>query len=131
MFALMHVVDDDQLLSLHEHVFARAQEAGDDAGDMAPAFQHRAGDEAHQPEVAAAIDETDSRLGKCLAKSLRRLGKGGSAPRAGTAIDANSLKSWLDFTHGVLAHGVMCHRASAGVKQPCLVNGLEGAKAIR
>ena len=32
---LMHVVDDDELLSLDQHVLALAQEAGNDAGDVA------------------------------------------------------------------------------------------------
>jgi hypothetical protein len=57
---------------------------------------------------------------------VRGLGKSGILSGAGTAIDADSSKSWSG-----LAHGVICHRASMGVKQPCLANGLEGGQAIR
>jgi hypothetical protein len=47
VFALMHIVDHDQLLRLDQHVLALAQEAGDDAGDVAPMAKRRVSNLAH------------------------------------------------------------------------------------
>src|SRR5262245_1574616 len=85
----MHVVDDDQLLSLDQHMLALAQEAGDDAGDVAAVVERGVGDLAHKSEAAAAIDKADAVLRQDAAKVPRGLGKGGIAPRARAAIDAN------------------------------------------
>ena len=71
MFALMHGVDHDQLLHIDQHVFAEVEEGGNDAGDVAAIVEHGAGDLAHQPDTAAAIDEADAFLGEDRAEVAR------------------------------------------------------------
>ena len=63
----VHVGNDDGLLDVVEHPFARFQKIGNDASDIAAIVEDRAGDRPHQADIAAAIDEADAALGKATA----------------------------------------------------------------
>ena len=102
LLALVHVVNDDQLLRLDQHLLALAQETRDDADDVAAVIEHGAGDLAHEAEAAPAIDEADAGSGKPLPEFPRRLGVSRVSARARPAIDADILQSGGDqrFIHG-------------------------------
>jgi len=72
-------------------MLALAQEARDDAGDVAPMLERRACRLAHQAEAAAAIDEADAQSGENAAERARSLGESRVVARAGAAIDADIL----------------------------------------
>ena len=103
MLPLMHVVDHDELMRLEQHVLARAQEGGDDAGDAAAVPDHRPGGLAHEPEAAAAIDEADLGRREDLAEVARGLGKGRVTAGARAAIDADIPKV-SGFLHWPMWH---------------------------
>ena len=65
---LMHVGGDDQLRHLLQHHLAVLEELRDDAGHLAAMGHDGAGDDAHQPDRAAAIDEADAGLGHVAAE---------------------------------------------------------------
>ena len=98
LLALMHVVDHDQLLGLDQHMLPLAQEAGNDAGDMAAMMDHRTGDLAHQAEAAAAIDEPDARLRQDAAEGVGGLEKCRVLARPGAAIDTDALQAGNGLT---------------------------------
>ena len=59
-FALMHVFGDDQFADIGKHALLFFQESRDDAGDLAARIEHGAGDDPHQSDRAAAVDEPDA-----------------------------------------------------------------------
>ncbi len=71
--ALMHVLDDDELLHVEQRVFALDQKSGDNPGDLPAAGEHRARDAAHQAVVAAAEHEPEPGRGHRGAEFGRRL----------------------------------------------------------
>ena len=50
------------------------ERSGDDSVDFATGVEGRISDQAHQSNVASAVDEGDVALGEQLSKILRRLG---------------------------------------------------------
>src|SRR5581483_814242 len=102
-----------------QHVLALAEEAGNDAGDVAAVLESGARDLAHEAEAAAAIDQPDARGGEDAAERAGGLGEGGVQSRAGAAIDADVLNKG---GRGIF-HDLMWHRARVGVKEPeCLAS---------
>src|SRR5690606_1130856 len=87
----MHVVGDD-LFAGRERDLPLLEEAGDDAEDVAARREHGAGEDAHETDRAAAIDEPDAGLGEDRAEPLGRFGIGGIGAGRGTAIDANAFE---------------------------------------
>src|SRR5947207_4157394 len=76
LLPLMHVVHHDQLLGLDQHMLALAQEAGDDAGDVAAMAKRRMCGLAHEPKAASTVDQADAALSQDAAEGTRGLGKG-------------------------------------------------------
>jgi hypothetical protein len=89
LLALMHVAGDDHLGVASEGKLPRPEELRDHADDLAAALGHAAGDCAHQPGRAAAIDQCDVVVGHDPAEGVCRRDKGRIAARTGTAVDAN------------------------------------------
>ena len=95
------------------------QRLRDDAIGLAAAVEHGVGDDAHQPEPAAAIDEVDpappsSRRGRAA------LGEGRVATRGGAAIDREALRALLQSPPARL-------RSASGRAPKC---GITSAAAI-
>ena len=73
LLALVHVLDDDQLVGIAQHALTLGQEARNDARHAAAVLEHGAGQLAHQAEAAAAVDEADIVLGNQLPELARGL----------------------------------------------------------
>ena len=71
LLARVHILDDDEFIDVHEHLFARAEKFRDDAGDLAASAKHRFRDFAHQAEAAAAVDKANVGVGERLAELTR------------------------------------------------------------
>ena len=67
--------------------FELDQRAWDDAVNAAAASKHAVGDQAHQPEPAAAIDEVDAAPDHRRGRRAGRVGEHGARTRRGAAID--------------------------------------------
>src|SRR5690606_27856759 len=63
----------------------------DHADDFAASFEHRIGDDAHQADVAAAVDQRDAVAGHARAEVAGEGGIGGVVAGVGAAVDAESL----------------------------------------
>ncbi len=85
--ALVHVGGDDELIDVGEHAFLVDEEFRYDSGHMAAGGKRRLGELAHEPEAAAAVNESDAAVGQQLAERARCRGIGRIASRARTAIN--------------------------------------------
>ena len=70
--ALVHRVDDVQLGDAAMREFARDEGVRDDAGHLAAGLERRVGEHAHQPDVAAAVDEADLTCGQRARRARAR-----------------------------------------------------------
>ena len=75
LLALMHVVNDDELLRRLQSMLLADKEGRDDAGDATAAVKRRMGETAHQPVFAAAEYKADSRERDSASERLGSLGK--------------------------------------------------------
>src|SRR4029077_3085645 len=112
LLAVVHAVRDHDLGGAAKGVLLDAEEFRNDAGDLAAACLHGAGERTHHAGRAAAIDEPDTGLREDLAESRGRRHVGRVRSGAGAAIDANLAN---------LNHGGMWQVGSATVKAPSLV----------
>ena len=120
--AFVHVGRDHGVLDIAEHQFAVFEELRNDAGHMPAMLEHGAGDDAHQTQASATVDQADVTLGHVLAKLFCGCRVGRIVARTGTAVDADS----FDVAHGLIWHwrpAAVKHKVSrtGGLEQVCQV----------
>ena len=86
----MHVLGDDQLVGIADHLLLLGEEARDDAGNLTAVIEGRACHLAHQAEAAAAVDEADVVRGEIRAERACGGRVGGIFAEAGAAVDADA-----------------------------------------
>ena len=72
---------------------ARGECLGDDTDHLAAAAQHRVGEDAHHPDRAPAIDQSEAPRNQLGPELARRFRVGRARALRGTAEDADSLHS--------------------------------------
>ena len=87
----MHVGDDNHVIRAVEHDFALFEKFRDNACDFAAMIEDRAGDGAHEADIAAAIDEADAGFSHVDAEFAGDIGENRIRAVAGAAIDADGL----------------------------------------
>ena len=87
--ALVHRADDLQLGQAAVRDLPVGQLLRDHAGDLAAGLEHGVGDDAHQADVAAAVDQADAFAGQAVAQGDGAFGVGRLAAGVGAAIDAD------------------------------------------
>ena len=87
----MHVGDDNHVIRAVEHDFALFEKFRDNACDFAAMIEDRAGDGAHQADIAATIDEADAGFSHVDAEFAGNIGENRIRAVAGAAIDADGL----------------------------------------
>lgn len=113
LLALVHVLGDDELLSLFQHMLPFRQEGRDDAGDFAAVLERAGRNGSHQADRAAAIDQTDTIFGKGFAEGCGRFDEFGIGTGAGTAINTDILDSIHIMRCGIaLRHRQDAHLAA-------------------
>ena len=86
--SLMHVDGDDGVLHVAQHLFPVLQELRDDAGHVPAMLEHGPGDDAHEPQAAAAINQADATLRHLLAEFAGGIRIGRVGARTGAAVYA-------------------------------------------
>ena len=88
--ALVHGAHDVQLGEPRVGDLGPLQELGDHADHLAAVLDDGVGEDAHQPDVAAAVDEADLAAGQRRAEAGGRLREGRRGARVGAAEDAQT-----------------------------------------
>ena len=91
LFAGVHVGDDNHVIRAVEHDFALFEKFRDNACDFAAMIEDRAGNGAHQADIAATIDEADAGFSHVDAEFAGDIGENRIGAVAGAAIDADGL----------------------------------------
>jgi hypothetical protein len=99
--AFVHGLDDVEALHAFVRKLASFEEFGDDAYAAPTMREDAVGNLAHQPHVAAAIDELGALVGEQLAQLSCSEGEGGVVAAGGTAEDADAGEG----SGGVVGHG--------------------------
>ena len=87
--ARVHVVDHHELRQVRMAQLELHEETGDHPGDLASVAERRAGEDAHDADSSAPVDEPDAAFGKTLPERLGGSGEGGIGPVSGTAEDGD------------------------------------------
>ena len=91
--ALVHGAHDAQLGQAGVSELARDERLRDDADGLAAPLEHRVGDDAHEPDGAAAVDQPELARDQLGAEAPGRVGVGRARPLGRAAEDADALHS--------------------------------------
>ena len=92
--AVVHGFGEDEVDCALVRDLAALEEGGNDAEDLAACCQGGVGGDAHEADIAAAVDEADACLAEALAEGLGGGAESGVVAEAGATEDGDGSGGW-------------------------------------